>query len=335
MLKNILQNSYLYLLGYRDNLSLGECFHYGQYVKKDLALARSYYLAAAQQGSADAFEQLHVLAKEEGYASEANYYLARKHECLTQWQEALTGYQCAGEAGYVFAFYRAGLLFKQDRIAIPSQTIKKDLAAELSWYRKAAASYSKHALDALLTLSAKEPKAALHLAQMYENGEIGNKKILSTAVDYYEKASKLGDPRAAYRLAQLYEVGEDTFKCEPHQAFIHYLVAAKKQNKKALEGLERIVKKLNDANLQLQLADVYENSFHKKELALKSFKELADKGNKKALEQMNLLANRYVSCAYELGSAYELSHRYRKAFTYYLIAAKKRDKRGTVYYQYP
>ncbi|MES2142329.1 MAG: hypothetical protein V4471_05540 [Pseudomonadota bacterium] len=328
MPKNILQNSYLYLLGYRDNLSLGKCFHYGQHVKKNLKLARSFYLKATQQGSADAFYQLYVLAKEEGRASEADYYLGRKHECLTQWQEALTAYKRAGDEGYVFAFYRAGLLFKRNRVSTPSQTIKKDLVAELAWYRKAAAAYSKHGLNALLILSAKESKAALHLAQMYEKGEIGNKKLLSTAVDYYKKASKMGDSIAAYRLGQLYELGEETFKRNRRKAFTHYLVAAKKQDKKALEGLERVVKKLNDSNLQLQLAELYENPFHKKELALKSFKELADKGNQVALERMNLLANRYVSCAYELGRAYELSHHYCKAFTYYLIAAKKRDEKA-------
>lgn len=328
MPKNIFQNSYLYLLGYRDNLSLGKCFHYGQHVKKDLVLARSYYLKAAQQGSAGAFGQLHILTKEEGHASEADYYLGRKHECLTQWQDALTVYQRAGEAGYVFAFYRAGMLFKRNRVSTPAQTIKRDLVTELAWYRKAASVYSKHALNALLVLSKKESKAALHLAQMYESGEIGNKKILSTAVSYYEKASEMGDPIAAYRLGQLYEIGEETFKSDQRKAFAYYLIAAKNQDKKALEGLERIIKKLNDTNLQLQLADVYENSFRKTELALKAFKELADKGNKIALERINRLANRYVSCAYELGSAYELNHHYRKAFSYYLIAAKKRDKKS-------
>jgi TPR repeat protein len=146
-----------------------------------------------------------------------------------------------------------------------------------------------------MTLSKKESKAALHLGQMYESGEIGNKKILSTAVNYYEKASEMGDPIAAYRLGQLYEIGEETFKSDQRKAFAYYLIAAKNQDKKALEGLERIIKKLNDANLQLQLADVYENSFRKTELALKAFKELADKGNKIALERMNRLANRYVS----------------------------------------
>lgn len=329
MPKNVLQNTYLYLLGYRDNLSLGKCFHYGQYVKKNLALARSYYLKAAQRDSIEAFDQLHVLAKEEGHASEANYYLGRKHECLTQWQDALTVYKRAGEAGYVFAFYRAGLLFRQDRLSpSSSQAIKKDLATELSWYRKAAAAYSKHALDALLTLSTKEPKAALHLAQMYEQGEIGNKKLLITAVDYYEKASKMGDVIAAYRLGQLYEWGEETFKLDPSKAFAHYLVAAKKQDKKALERLDMIVKKFNDPDLQLQLADTYENFFSKKELALKLLKDLADKGKKIALDRMNSLANRYVSCAIELGSAYESSQHHRKAFTYYLIAAKKRYEKG-------
>ncbi len=34
MPKNRLQTRYLYLFGYRDKLSLGKSFHYGQHVKK-------------------------------------------------------------------------------------------------------------------------------------------------------------------------------------------------------------------------------------------------------------------------------------------------------------
>ncbi|MCZ6914541.1 MAG: tetratricopeptide repeat protein, partial [Rickettsia endosymbiont of Ixodes persulcatus] len=102
--------------------------------------------------------------------------------------------------------------------------------------------------------------------------------------------------------------------------------AAKKRDGKALEGLESVISRLDDSALQFQLAEVYENNFSKKELALKSFKNLADNGNKKALDRINLLASSSVSCAYELGRSYESSNLYDKAFTYYLIAAKKRDK---------
>lgn len=128
MPKNSLQTRYLYLLGYRDNLSLGKCFHYGWYVKKDFAQARAYYLAATQQNDIEAFDQLHSLLTEAGEESEANYYRGRKYECLTFWHDALTCYKQAGEAGYALAFYRAGLLFKQDRLSLsPAQTIKKEL----------------------------------------------------------------------------------------------------------------------------------------------------------------------------------------------------------------
>lgn len=322
MPKNSLQTSYLYLLGYRDNLSLGKCFHYGWYVKKDLALALPYYLKAAQENPMKAFDQLHILLNGEGCSSEADYYLGRKHECLALWQDALTAYKQAGEAGYVFAFYRAGLLFKQDRLSTSSsQTIKKDLATELSWYRKAAPAYSKHALNELITLSTKESKAALHLAQIYEQGEIGNKKSLSKAVDYYEKASKMGDTVAAYRLGQLYERGEKTFNCDQIKAFAYYLVASKKQDKKSLEGLERIIKVFNEFNLQLQLADVYENYFYKKELALKIFKGLADKGDKMAFSKMLALAKRDASCSYKLAKSYEKDGSNKKnAYQYYVFA---------------
>lgn len=57
MPKNSLQTRYLYLIGYRDKLSLGKCFHYGQHVKKNLALARTYYLEATQQNDIEAFEK--------------------------------------------------------------------------------------------------------------------------------------------------------------------------------------------------------------------------------------------------------------------------------------
>ena len=53
-----------------------------------------------------------------------------------------------------------------------------------------------------------ESKAALYLAEMYEQGEIGGKKDLIISIDYYQKASDLQSKEAAYRLGELYEFGD-------------------------------------------------------------------------------------------------------------------------------
>ena len=58
MLTRALQLSTLYVFGYRDDLSIGQCFHQGQYVEKDLETARQYYQQAADRGEARGFEQL-------------------------------------------------------------------------------------------------------------------------------------------------------------------------------------------------------------------------------------------------------------------------------------
>lgn len=331
MPKNSLQTRYLYLLGYRDNLSLGKCFHYGRHVKKDLAQARAYYLEAAQQNYLEAFDQLHSLCNETGCSSEVDYYLGRKYECLAFWHDALTRYKQAGEAGYAFAFYRAGLLFKEDRGSpSPSQTIKKELNTELSWYRKAAAAYSKHALDALITLSTQESNAALHLAQMYKHGEIGNKKCLAKAVAYYDQASKMNNAVAAYRLGQLYEYGEETFHCDQNKAFTYYLIAAKKQDKQALAGLERITTHLKDPNLTFQLTYLYEKVFSQPESAAILLKEFADQGNPLALSRLIALAKSDANCAYHLARAYEKEPSNKEnAYQYYAFAMQNNHRRAS------
>lgn len=176
-------------------------------------------------------------------------------------------------------------------------------------------------MDALLTLSTQESKAALHLAHMYEQGEIGNKKSLAKAVPYYEQASKMNDAVAAYRLGQLYEYGAETFPCDLRKAFAYYLIAAKKQDKKSLAGLERIAAHLNDLNLTCQLADIYTKAFSQKESAARLLKEYADQGHKLALSRLTTLAKGDAKCAYQLAKVYEKEPGNKKnAYLYYVFA---------------
>ncbi|WP_218814160.1 tetratricopeptide repeat protein [Rickettsiella endosymbiont of Dermanyssus gallinae] len=229
---SFLKKSFIYLLGNHDDLSFGMCFHYGYYnFRKDFTLARRYYLEAAKKGKEkEAYYHLGKLSKEEKSLVDAFYYWGRNNECGERWKSALGFYEAIIEGNswpifiglspgeykkiskenYAPAMYRAALLFKEDHLSTPEESIKKDLAATLIWYRKAAIAGSKEALNELIACSKEQPKAALYLAQMYERGEIASEQSITSviendkpAVQYYEKAKALGDPIAACRLHQL------------------------------------------------------------------------------------------------------------------------------------
>ncbi len=205
--------------------------------------------------------------------------------------------------------YRAGKLFAGDRLSKQQQVIiNKDIVKELFWYRKAAASYSAHALDALLELSAKESKASLHLAQMYEQGEIGNKKVMPIAFSYYEKAHEMQAQEATCRLGRFYEFGEEPVSQNLEKAFYYYAMATKETNKLALDALaalERIVKILDNNLFSSQLAVIYRDDFGQSLSAFKCYQLLANKGDNNALTQMQQLADKNTHCAYELAKIYE------------------------------
>lgn len=231
MLKLFLKKTLIFSLGNHDDLSFGKCFHYGKYnFKKDLKLARRYYLEAVKKGKEkEAYYHLHKLAEEEKSFIDSFYYGARNNECSKRWKSALGFYEQivkgnswsnlvwltggdekASKENYAPAMYRAALLFKEDHLSTPEESIKKDLATALIWYRKAAIAGSKEALAELIAYSKEQPKAALYLAQMYERGEIASEQAINSfvenhksAVQYYEKAKALGDPIAACRFHQL------------------------------------------------------------------------------------------------------------------------------------
>lgn len=301
--------TYLYLWGYRDDISLGKCFHYGIHTQKDLKVARTYYLQALKNKKYAAFHQLSLLSRDEGRIGESFYYSGLYYEQAKAWEQALAAYEKAANENYALAMYRAGKLFAGDRLSKQQQVIiNKDIVKELFWYRKAAASYSAHALDALLELSAKESKASLHLAQMYEQGEIGNKKVMPIAFSYYEKAHEMQAQEATCRLGRFYEFGEEPVSKNIEKAFYYYAMATKETNKLALDALaalERIVK-ISDNNLfSFQLAVIYRDDFGQSLSAFKCYQLLANKGDNNALTQMQQLADKNTDCAYELAKIYE------------------------------
>lgn len=301
--------TYLYLWGYRDDISLGKCFHYGIHTQKNLKVARTYYLQALKNKKYAAFHQLSLLSRDEGRIGESFYYSGLYYEQAKAWEQALAAYEKAANENYALAMYRAGKLFAGDRLSKQQQVIiNKDIVKELFWYRKAAASYSAHALDALLELSAKESKASLHLAQMYEQGEIGNKKVMPIAFSYYEKAHEMQAQEATCRLGQFYEFGEEPVSKNIEKAFYYYAMATKETNKLALDALaalERIVK-ISDNNLfSFQLAVIYRDDFGQSLSAFKCYQLLANKGDNNALTQMQQLADKNTDCAYELAKIYE------------------------------
>lgn len=301
--------TYLYLWGYRDDISLGKCFHYGIHTQKDLKVARTYYLQALKNKKYAAFHQLSLLLRDEGRIGESFYYSGLYYEQAKAWEQALAAYEKAANENYALAMYRAGKLFAGDRLSKQQQVIiNKDIVKELFWYRKAAASYSAHALDALLELSAKESKASLHLAQMYEQGEIGNKKVMPIAFSYYEKAHEMQAQEATYRLGRFYEFGEEPVSQNLEKAFYYYAMATKETNKLALDALaalERIVKILDNNLFSSQLAVIYRDDFGQSLSAFKCYQLLANKGDNNALTQMQQLADKNTDCAYELAKIYE------------------------------
>lgn len=296
--------TYLNLLGYRSNISLGNCFHYGVNTEIDLKVARIYYLRALKTQKSSALHHLSLLANEEGNKGESFYFLGMQYEYIHEWERALTAYETAAKENYVPAMYLAGKVFKNDRLTNRGQLVfKKDITKELNWYRKAAAAYSAHALNDLVEMSEYESQAALHLAQMYEKGEIGNKKVISTALTYYEKAYDLHNIEAAYRLGQFYEFGEEPDNKNLRKAVDYYLIVTDQNCElglEALSGLDRIVKILDDNLLSYKLAEIYQLNFKKNLPAFKCYQHLANKGDKTALKHMQQLADKNPDCAFEL-----------------------------------
>ncbi len=74
-------------------------------------------------------------------------------------------------------------------------------------------------------LSASNGKASLHLAQMYESGEVVHKNLLK-AIELYEKLSQQNCSDATYYLAELYARGTQEVAVDISKACRYYLLAS-------------------------------------------------------------------------------------------------------------
>lgn len=294
--------TYLYFLGYRTDISLGNCYHHGIHTNVNFELARKYYSQALKTHRSTALYQLSLLANDEGNKGESFYFLGIRYEHIQEWQSSLTAYETAAKEGYAPALYHAGKLFNIDRFSTKNQVIiKKDVVKELFWYRKGATLGSIDAFNALIEMSESESKAALHLAEMYEHGEIENKISISNALSYYEKAFAMQSKEAAYRLGQIYQSGEMCVDKNSNKAFDYFLLAAAPNFKfglNALSNLERIAKNLDNVLLICKVAEIYQNNFRNNLAAFKCYQLLIDRDDEVAFKSMKKLATINPECAF-------------------------------------
>jgi len=160
--------------------------------------------------------------------------------CEKDMVEAQSWYRRAAEKGFAPAAYMlfyANSRHKNQMEARPHTDVEDSVA--LDWCRKAAeegfapaqldlvpsASCSAESLQ--LALSAAEQgyaRAAFYLGSLYENGYLGISPDLQAAVNWFKKASELGEENAACAVARMYREGKGIEKDEV-AAFQWYLKA--------------------------------------------------------------------------------------------------------------
>ena len=158
--------------------SLGQAYHEGDGVPKDLTEAAKWYRKAAEQGYLDAQYSLAFL-----------YY---KGEGISKnFAEAVKWWRKAAEQGAGMAQFFLGQAYHE------GDGVPKDLTEAAKWYRKAAEQGQVY--------------AQFNLAIAYDNGE-GIPKDLTEAAKWYRKAAEQGYLDAQYSLAFLYYKGEGISK---------------------------------------------------------------------------------------------------------------------------
>ncbi|WP_075261538.1 SEL1-like repeat protein [Candidatus Odyssella acanthamoebae] len=193
-----------YQQGSAQNL-LGDMYHYGRGVEKDLTKAIEYYQKAAAQNYPLAQATLGRVYKE-GWGTkqdlekallwikkaadqednEGQYNLALMYRdgegVPLDDQEAVRLFRLAGEQYNADAHYNLGWMYEQGR------GVKKDLSQAQYWYQKGE---KGHAEDAFYSLG-----------RMYEYG-LGTEKNFAKAIRYYGKSAKVYNENARDRLEQL------------------------------------------------------------------------------------------------------------------------------------
>jgi TPR repeat protein len=88
-----LKIKYLNLLGYKDDVSIGRCFHNGIHVKQNNSIAFQFYSNAAKAGSPEGFKGISMLLMQQGRNDESFYYQGLMHELLVDWENSVISYK--------------------------------------------------------------------------------------------------------------------------------------------------------------------------------------------------------------------------------------------------
>ena len=251
-------------------------------IAKDNEMACDYLIRAAQYGASEALTLLDLERMKSKVSPAMQIQLALMYESLGNWEEALVIYSQMDEE------FENGL--------------------------------PKYRLGCLFS------------KDRYRNSVIVIKEDTEKVIKYYsESASKrnheaLFDLRdlsksnadAAYSLAQIIE---QIYKEYISEAVKLYLHAATQKHLKALKWLESHIDTLSDKWL-FKLAEIYLHSFNQPKAALSLFHHLAEKGDQKSTQQLEILASQDSENAYEVAVYYEITN-FELACKYYLIAASK------------
>jgi|GEM_PF-632995 len=274
---------------------LGRRYYWGMEDKpRDREKAFEHYLAAAEQGHAEA-----TLRMAELYHDEDDH------------PQALAWYHKAAERGDEHAPYRLGMFY--DSSEKEDCGVAKDDAKAIHYYQQAA---ERGSLEAQLLL-----------AKRYTHGQGGLPKDEARALYWYEQAARQDDEEAQFILGRCYAEGRGVAQ-DLSQAR-HWLgEAAEQGHRKAREYLETLQDKEQspasenseddiDAQYQLGLAYDYGRGVERDFVrAVKHYRNAAERGHADAQFEMGNM------CAFAQGT----EHSENEALNWYLKAALQGHK---------
>ncbi len=263
----------------RDAYSQAECYREGRLVTASERRALALYRRAAEEGDARAYfrlgqhEQTHlrwnsafelflqaglrgnndVIAWLDTLVSqnnaEAALVLGKITQYKRQYDQAIQSYTKAHELNHPDGMFYFGKMYSN---LTNTQTRGIDITNR---YRDSARLGSKHGLNELLLLSASNGKASLHLAQMYELGEVVHKNLLK-AIELYEKSSQQNCSDATYYLAELYARGAQEVAVDISKACRYYLLASQQGKPSAISSWRALAQR-GSAEAQYRLGYDY------------------------------------------------------------------------------
>lgn len=198
------------------NYYLGLLYDRGLGVKKDSLLAERHFLAAKEEGNADAYRKLPYGRLSDimrGNLSASQLMKNGQSYATKNPQLAHAYYLAAADSAHTDAYYLLGKMYADSTLTIFNKETAHD------YYSMALASYKKLA-------EAGDASKWYDVADAYLNGE-GVEKNREKAIEYYHKGIDGGSKLCAFYLAKLYD------KEESHdEAFKYYNIGSEMGDKR-------------------------------------------------------------------------------------------------------